>query len=80
VAATLRALPVNAFFTVVLQLARPGFLTICILTFAHMAGEFDVALMIGGNLSVVSHVASLRIYDYVQAFIFEHHRIAAVTQ
>jgi ABC-type molybdate transport system permease subunit len=50
------------------------------LTFAHMAGEFDVALMIGGNLPVVSHVASLRIYDYVQAFIFEHHRIATVTQ
>ncbi|WP_163082997.1 molybdate ABC transporter permease subunit, partial [Acinetobacter baumannii] len=49
-AATLRASPVDRFFSVVLPLARPGFVTAAILGFAHTVGEFGVVLMIGGNI------------------------------
>ena len=49
-AATLRARPLDAFFTVAVPLARPGFLTAAILSFAHTVGEFGVVLMIGGNI------------------------------
>ena len=79
VAATLRASPLDAFFTVAMPLALPGFLTACALTFAHTVGEFGVVLMIGGNLPGVTRVASVQIYDHVQALEYaEAHRLAAV--
>ncbi len=78
VAATLRASPLDAFFTVVLPLARPGFLTASVLTFAHTVGEFGVVLMIGGNLPGVTRVASVQIYDHVEAFEYaQAHRLSA---
>lgn len=79
VAATLRATPLDAFFTVAVPLARSGFLTACVLTFAHTVGEFGVVLMIGGNLPGVTRVASVQIYDHVEAMEYmEAHRLAAV--
>ena len=79
VAATLRASPIDAFFTVAVPLARPGFLTATILTFAHTVGEFGVVLMIGGNLPGVTRVASVQIYDYVEAMEYgQAHRLSAV--
>jgi molybdate transport system permease protein len=79
VAATLRASPLDAFFTVVVPLARPGFMTAGILTFAHTVGEFGVVLMIGGNIPGVSRVASVQIYDHVEAMEFaDAHRLSAV--
>ncbi|MBT3066442.1 molybdate ABC transporter permease subunit [Rhodoferax sp. U11-2br] len=79
VAATLRASPLDAFFTVVVPLARPGFMTACILTFAHTVGEFGVVLMIGGNIPGVSRVASVQIYDHVEAMEYlDAHRLSAV--
>lgn len=79
VAATLRASPLDAFFTVAVPLALPGFLTACILTFAHTVGEFGVVLMIGGNLPGVTRVASVQIYDHVQALEYgQTHSLAAV--
>ena len=79
VAATLGARPLDAFFTVALPLARPGFLTASILTFAHTVGEFGVVLMIGGNIPGVSRVASVQIYDHVEALEYgQAHRMAAV--
>ncbi len=79
VAATLRASPLDSFFTVVIPLAKPGFLTASILTFAHTVGEFGVVLMIGGNLPGVTRVASVQIYDYVEALDYaQAHRLAAV--
>jgi len=79
VAATLRASPLDAFFTVVLPLARPGFLTASILTFAHTVGEFGVILMIGGNIPGVTRVASVQIYDHVEAMEYvDAHRLSAV--
>ncbi len=79
VAATLGASPLDAFFTVALPLARPGFLTASILTFAHTVGEFGVVLMIGGNIPGISRVASVQIYDHVEALEYgQAHRMAAV--
>ena len=67
VAATLRARPLDAFFTVALPLARPGFVTAAILTFAHTVGEFGVVLMIGGNIPDRTRVVSTQIYGHVEA-------------
>jgi len=67
VAATLRAAPLDAFFSVALPLAKPGFLTAAILGFAHTVGEFGVVLMIGGNIPEKTRVVSVQIYDHVEA-------------
>ena len=66
-AATLRANPWGAFFSVVLPLARPGFVTAAILAFAHTIGEFGVVLMIGGNIPGKTQVVSVQIYNHVEA-------------
>src|SRR3546814_11049424 len=49
-AATLRASPLDAFFTVATPLALRGYLTAVVLGFAHTLGEFGVVLMVGGNI------------------------------
>src|SRR5947209_10610911 len=66
VAATLRASPWRAFWTVALPLASPGFLTGAVLGFAHTIGEFGVILMIGGNIPGRTRVLSTAIFDYVE--------------
>ena len=66
-AATLRASPLDRFFTVAIPLARPGFITAAVLGFAHTLGEFGVVLMIGGNIPGETRVASIAIYDHVEA-------------
>jgi molybdate transport system permease protein len=65
-AATLRASPWDSFFSVVLPLARPGFVTASILAFAHTVGEFGVVLMIGGNIPGKTQVVSVQIYNHVE--------------
>ena len=67
VAATLRASPRRAFWTVAVPLARPGFLTGAVLGFAHTVGEFGLVLMIGGNIPGRTKVLSVAIFDYVEA-------------
>jgi len=67
VAATLRASPWDTFFSVVLPLARPGFITGAILGFAHTVGEFGVVLMIGGNIPQKTRVVSTQIYNHVES-------------
>jgi molybdate transport system permease protein len=66
-AATLRAAPLDAFFSVAVPLAKPGFLTATILGFAHTVGEFGIVLMIGGNIPDKTRVVSVQIYDHVEA-------------
>lgn len=79
VAATLGASPLDRFFTIALPLALPGFVTAGILSFAHTVGEFGVVLMIGGNIPGLTRVASVQIYDYVEALEYGNaHRLAAV--
>jgi len=67
VAATLRASPLDRFFTVAVPMARPGVLTAAVLGFAHTLGEFGVVLMIGGNIPGATQVISIAIYDHVEA-------------
>ncbi|MCD5973630.1 MULTISPECIES: molybdate ABC transporter permease subunit [Pseudomonas syringae group] len=67
VAATLRANPWDTFFSVVLPLAKPGFVTGAILGFAHTVGEFGVVLMIGGNIPEKTRVVSVQIFDHVES-------------
>jgi len=67
VAATLRASPIDRFFTVAVPLAAPGFLTAAVLGFAHTLGEFGVVLMIGGNIPGSTQVVSIAVYDHVEA-------------
>lgn len=66
-AASLRASPIDRFFTVAVPLSRPGFLTAVVLGFAHTIGEFGVVLMIGGNIPDKTRVVSIAIYDHVEA-------------
>ena len=67
VAATLHASPLDSFFSVVVPLAHRGFITGAILSFAHTVGEFGVVLMIGGNIPDKTRVASVQIYNHVEA-------------
>lgn len=78
-ARTLGASPLDVFFSVALPLARPGYITASVMTFAHTVGEFGVVLMIGGNIPGVSRVASVQIYDHVEALEYSQaHQMAAV--
>jgi molybdate transport system permease protein len=70
-AATLRAGPLDAFFSVALPLAKPGLLTATVLSFAHTVGEFGVVLMIGGNIPGQTRVVSTQIYGYVESMAYE---------
>ena len=72
VAATLRASPLDRFFTVAIPLARSGFLTAAVLGFAHTIGEFGVVLMIGGIIPGETQVLSIAIYDHVEAIEYSH--------
>ena len=67
VAATLGAGPWDAFWSVAVPLARPGFLTAAVLGFAHTVGEFGVVLMIGGNIPGETRVLSITVFDRVEA-------------
>jgi molybdate transport system permease protein len=76
-AATLRASPLDTFFSVVMPLAKPGFLTAAILGFAHTVGEFGVVLMVGGNIPDKTRVVSVQIYNHVEALEYtEAHWLA----
>lgn len=78
-AATLRAGPWDRFFSVVVPMARPGFVTATILGFAHTVGEFGVVLMIGGNIPGETRVVSVQIYDHVEALDYgQAHWLAGV--
>jgi molybdate transport system permease protein len=78
-AAMLRANALDRFVTIVLPLARPGFLTAATLGFAHTVGEFGVVLMIGGNIPGRTEVLSIALYNHVEALEYtEAHVLAAV--
>ncbi|MFZ2170107.1 MAG: molybdate ABC transporter permease subunit [Methylococcaceae bacterium] len=78
-AATLRASPLDTFFSVVVPLAKPGFLTAAILGFTHTVGEFGVVLMVGGNIPDKTRVVSVQIYNHVEALEYsEAHWLAGV--
>ncbi|WP_277254013.1 molybdate ABC transporter permease subunit [Neptunomonas phycophila] len=78
VAATLRASPMDTFFSVVLPMARSGLVIGATMTFVHTLGEFGVVLMIGGNIPGETQVLSIAIYNYVETLEWHKaHQIAA---
>lgn len=78
-AATLRASPLDRFFSVAVPLALPSIIVAGIMAFTHTVGEFGVVLMLGGNIPGVSRVVSVQIYDHVESFQYhEAHRLALV--
>jgi molybdate transport system permease protein len=77
VAATLRASPARAFWTVALPLASPGLLSGAVLGFAHTVGEFGVILMIGGNIPGRTRVMSTAIFDFVETMQWREANILA---
>ena len=76
-AAILRASPLDRFRTIVLPLARPGFLTAVTLGFAHTVGEFGVVLMIGGNIPGRTQVLSIALYNHVEALEYAQAHVLA---
>lgn len=79
VASSLRASPIDTFFSVVIPLCKPGFVTGAVMCFAHTVGEFGVVLMVGGNIPGVTRVISVQIYDHVEAMEYaDAHRLAAM--
>ncbi len=78
-AATLRASPLDTFWSVAVPMARRGFITAAALTFAHTLGEFGVVLMIGGNIPGKTRVVSVTIYEHVETLQYaEAHTLAAI--
>lgn len=78
-AAMLRAGPFDRFMTVTLPLARRGYLTAAVLTFAHTLGEFGVVLMVGGNIPGQTRVISIAIYEQVETIRYEAaHLLSAI--
>lgn len=79
VAASLGASPIDRFFTVVIPLAKPGFLSAALLGFAHTLGEFGVVLMMGGNIPGETRVISVQLYEHVEALEYsEAHALAFI--
>ncbi len=78
-AASLRAGPLDAFFTVASPMALRGYLTATVLTFAHTIGEFGVVLMVGGNIPGRTKVVSIQIYEQVETINYDNaHALAAI--
>lgn len=61
----------TTFFRVLLPNIKPSIITAVALTFAHSIGEFGIVLMVGGNMPGETRVASIAIYDEVQALNYD---------
>jgi molybdate transport system permease protein len=77
-AAILGAKPLDRFFSVAAPMAKRGFLTATVLSFAHTIGEFGVVLMVGGNIPGETRVISIAIYEHVETLNYgEAHALSA---
>ena len=78
-AATLRAGPLDRFISIAVPMAKRGFLTAAVLTFAHTVGEFGVVLMVGGNIPGQTKVISIAIYEQVETINYaDAHVLSAI--
>jgi len=68
---TLGKYKTTTFFRVLVPGIKPSLITAIALTFAHCIGEFGIILMVGGNMPGETRVASIAIYDEVQALNFD---------
>jgi len=62
---------------VILPWVWPGLLSGTLLAFAHTLGEFGVVLLVGGSIPGETRVASIYIFDLVQALDFKSAHYAA---
>lgn len=67
----------QTLFNVLLPNIKPSLLTGIVLTFAHTIGEFGVVLMIGGNIPGKTNVASIAVYDEVEALNYHNANVYA---
>ncbi|MGA7838445.1 MAG: ABC transporter permease subunit, partial [Ignavibacteriaceae bacterium] len=68
----------QTFRKVLLPNIKPSLLTGIVLSFAHTIGEFGIVLMIGGNIPGKTRVASLAIYDEVEALNYHSANLYAL--
>ncbi len=68
---TLGKSKLETLFKVLLPNVKPSILTGIVLTFAHTIGEFGVVLMIGGSIPGETRVASIAIYEEVEALNYD---------
>lgn len=68
----------ETFWRITIPLSKRGLITGGVLSFAHTMGEFGVVLMVGGNIPGVTRVASIAIYDEVQAMNYGGANILAL--
>lgn len=61
----------QTLFKVLLPNIKKSVITGIALTFAHCIGEFGIVIMVGGNIPKETRIASVAIYDQVQALNFE---------
>jgi len=61
----------TTFVRVLIPNMTPSIITAVAMTFAHCIGEFGVIIMVGGNIPSETRVASIAIYDEVQAMNFQ---------
>ena len=64
---------------VILPNIKPALITGIVMAFAHTIGEFGVVLMIGGNIPGETRVASIAIYDQVEALNYDTAGFYAMT-
>ncbi|WP_298218970.1 molybdate ABC transporter permease subunit [Halothiobacillus sp.] len=77
-ARTMRASFLDRFFTVIVPLARQGFLVGVVLTFAHTVGEFGVVLMVGGNIEGMTRTVSIAIFDHVESLEYTEAHVLSI--
>lgn len=68
----------QTFWKVLLPNIKPSLLTGTVISFAHTVGEFGVILMIGGSIPGETRVASIAIYDEVEALNYHTANIYAL--
>jgi molybdate transport system permease protein len=61
----------TTFYRVLLPNIKSSVITGIALSFAHCIGEFGIVLMVGGNITGETRIASIAIYDQVQALNYK---------
>jgi len=78
-ASILRAGPLDRFLNVAMPLSIRGFVTACVLSFAHTLGEFGIVLMVGGNIPGQTKLVSIAIYEHVETLQYaQAHKLSLV--
>ncbi len=68
----------QTFYRVIIPNSLNGIIVAAILTFAHTMGEFGVVLMVGGSIPDETKVASIAIYEYVEALKYKEANILSL--